>query len=145
MGTSSSPANPAGEKPTAGIATALVLGVLSIVWAAQRGPMHSQEMQDANVLFNTLIISGNAVLLILALLSLWGQRWAHARIRGLSAAMIIALCVAMLLLWRTGTQLMEPRSAAESAVVAGLILAGTAMHATPWILYLRLFRRSRYP
>lgn len=144
MGTSSSPANLA-ERPTTGIATALVLGVLSIVWVAQRGPSHSQEMQDANALFNALIVVGNAVLLILALLSLWGHRWAHARIRGLSAAMIIAVCGAMLLLWRTAVALMQPQSAADSAAVAGLMLVATAMHAAPWILYLRLFRESRHP
>jgi hypothetical protein len=145
MGTSSSPANVAGERPTVGIATALVLGVLSIVWVARRGPGRSQEMQDANALFNALIVAGNAVLLILALLSLWGHRRAHARIRGLSIAMIVALCGAMLLLWRTGLSLMEPQSAAQHAVVAALMLAGTAMHAAPWILYLRLSRASRFP
>jgi hypothetical protein len=144
MGTSSSPAN-LEERPTTGIATALVLGVLSIVWVAQRGPSHSREMEDANALFNVLIVSGNAVLLILALLSLWGQRWAHARIRGLSIAMIVALCGAMLLLWNTGVSLMEPHTSAQYAVVAALILGGTAMHAAPWILYLRLFRKSRFP
>src|SRR5688500_8201890 len=73
--TSSSPANLA-EKPAAGIATALVLGVLSIVWVAQRGPSHSREMQDANALINALTVLGNAALLILALLSLWGHRGA---------------------------------------------------------------------
>jgi drug/metabolite transporter (DMT)-like permease len=144
MATSSSPANPA-ERPTAGIATALVLGVLTIVWVAQRDPPRSQEMQDANALFNALTVSGNAVLLILALSSLWGHRWAHARIRGLSAAMIAALCGIMLLLWHTIVSLTEPRSAAQYAIVAGLMLAGTALHAAPWILYLRLFRKSRYP
>jgi hypothetical protein len=91
MGTSSSPANLAG-RPTAGIATALVLGVLTILWVLLRDPASSREMQDANALFNALTVAGNAVLLILALLSLWGQRWAPARIRGLSAAMIIGLC-----------------------------------------------------
>jgi hypothetical protein len=144
MATSSSPANLA-ERPTAGIATALVLGVLTIVRAAQRDPARSQEMRDANALFNALTVTGNAVLLVLALLSLWGQRRAHARIRGLSAAMIVGLCGIMLLLWRTVVSLTEPRSAGQYAIVTGLMLAGTALQAAPWILYLRLFRKSRYP
>jgi hypothetical protein len=144
MGTSSSPANLA-ARPATGIATALVLGMLSIVWVAQRGPSHSREMEDANALFNLLIASGNAVLLILALLSLWGHRWAHARIRGLSIVMILAPCGAMLLLWRTGMSLMEPQSTAQYAAAAGIMLAGTAMHALPWILYLLLFHESRFP
>jgi hypothetical protein len=144
LGTSSSPANVAG-RPSAGIATALVLGVLTILWVMRRDPARSREMQDANALFNALIVSGNAVLLILALLSLWGRRRAHARIRGLSAAMIVALCGATLLLWPMAVSLTEPRSAAEYAIVAGLVLGGTAMQAAPWILYLRLFRKSRFP
>jgi hypothetical protein len=41
-------------RPTAGIATALVLGVLTIVWVLQRDPARSQEMRDANGLINAI-------------------------------------------------------------------------------------------
>ncbi|WP_420130047.1 hypothetical protein [Longimicrobium sp.] len=128
----------------AGIATALVLGVLTIVWVAQRGPSHSREMQDANALVNLVHVLGNAALLILALLALWGHRGAAARIRGLSVAMIVALCGAMLVMWRTAADRAgpEPESA---AVIAAVTLISTLIQVTPWLLYLRLFRKARHP
>lgn len=132
------------EKPIAGIATALVLGVLTIVWVAQRDPASRPEMQDANALVNAVHMLGSAALMILALLSLWGHRRASARIRGLSAAMIAVLCGSMLLLWRTSAELADPERTPAWLLVA-VALFSTAIQVAPWLLYLFLFRRSRYP
>jgi drug/metabolite transporter (DMT)-like permease len=143
MATSSSPAN-LGERPTAGIAAALVLGVLTIVWVVQRDPASSPEMRDANALINAIHVLGNAALLVFALLSLWGHRGANARIRGLCGVMITALCGAMLLLWRTSADLADPERTPDW-LLAAVALFSTAVQIAPWLLYLRLFRASRHP
>ncbi|HYR09573.1 MAG TPA: hypothetical protein VEQ60_17495 [Longimicrobium sp.] len=133
-----------GERPTAGIATALVLGVLTIVWAVLRDPASRPEMRDANALINAIHVLGNAALLVFALLSLWGHRGASARIRNLCGAMIAVLCGAMVLLWRTSADLADPERT-PAWLLAGVALFSTAMQIAPWLLYLRLFRKSRYP
>ena len=58
--------------------------------------------------------------------------------------MIVAPCGAMLLLWRTSAHLADPERT-PAWLLAGVALFGTAMQIAPWLLYLRLFRASRYP
>ncbi|HEU4881315.1 MAG TPA: hypothetical protein VFT45_03690 [Longimicrobium sp.] len=111
---------------------------------AQRDPARSPEMRDANALINAIHVLGNAALLILALLALWGHRGAAARIRGLSGAMIAALCGAMLLLWRTLADMSSPADE-PAGLIAGVAVISTVLQIAPWLLYLRLFRKSRDP
>ena len=102
----------------AGTATALVPGVLTILRVVQRDPASRPAMQDANALINTIHVPG-------------------------SAAMIAALC-GMLLLHRTAAELADPERTPAWLLVA-VTLFGTAVQVAPWVLYLYLFRRSRYP
>lgn len=82
----------------AGIVTALVLGVLMIVWVLRREPSAVPEMRAASSVVNAIHVVGNVALLIGALLSLAGHRAANAGVRVLSILMVAAIAGAMLLL-----------------------------------------------
>ena len=141
-------AAPAAEKPMAGIVTALVLGVLMIIWVLRREPGRTEEMREVNSLINTIHTLGNAALIIGALLSLSGHRAANRGVRVLSMLMIAALCGAMLMAWNVVASLAARELSGEPNATAllGLITAiSTAFQVAPWLLYLYLFRGSRYP
>jgi hypothetical protein len=134
------------EKPMWGIVTALVLGVLGIVDAMGREPPASEAMRNVSFVVGTVHTTGNAALIIFALLSLAGRRAAHRAVRALSVGMIIVTCATMLLAWRVavglGVDEAEPMS---RGVLAGAAALTTLFQAAPWMLYLFLFRSSRYP
>lgn len=140
-------AAPGPEKPMAGIVTALVLGVLMIIWVLRREPARSAEMRDVNSVVNAIHTLGNTVLIIGALLSLAGHRAGNRMVRTLSILMIPAICGVMLLAWDTVTMLVEPKvDEPNAAALLGVITAiSTAFQVAPWLLYLYLFRKSRYP
>lgn len=134
------------EKPMWGIVAALVLGVMWIVDAMGREPAASEAMRNVSFAVSTAHTTGNAALIIFALLSLAGRRVAHRAVRALSVVMIIVTCATMLLAWRVavglGVDEAEPMS---RGVLAGAAALTTLFQAAPWMLYLYLFRKSRYP
>jgi hypothetical protein len=131
----------------AGIVTALVLGVLMIVWVLRREPSAVPEMRAASSVVNAIHMVGNVALLIGALLSLAGHRAANAGVRVLSILMVAAIAGAMLLLWGAMGPVLSREPAGENGrALLGLVTAmSTAFQVAPWLLYLYLFRRSRYP
>jgi hypothetical protein len=141
------PAVPAPHKPMAGVVTALVLGVLMIVWVLGREPARSDEMRDVNSVVNAVHTLGNTVLIIGALLSLAGHRAGNRVVRTLSVLMIPAIIGTMVLAWGTIASLTAREFGDRDASgVLGLITAiSTLIQVAPWLLYLYLFRKSRYP
>jgi hypothetical protein len=86
---------------------------------------------------------GCTALLIGALLSLAGQRMGNAVVRGTSWVMIGVLGWVVLMAWRHA----GPELTAEfgSGMVVPLMLVLTAFMLGPWLPYLFLFRKSKYP
>jgi len=134
------------QKPMPGIVTALVLGVLSIVWLMQRNEPATPEAQDVATIVNTVHMLGTIVLIIGALLALAGHRAAHGMIRGLSFVMIVAICVAMRVVWNVTAPLLgETEGEVGRGLLGGIVVISTVFQLSPWMLYLYLFRKSRYP
>lgn len=144
------PASPAAyaapDRPMAGIVTALVLGTLLIIWVLRREKASTEEMQSVNTLINTVHTLGNAALLIFALLSLQGHRAANGMVRTLSVGMVLAICGFMLVAWGVARDMLTQADAGSSrGFVGAVVVISTLMQVAPWLLYLYLFRRSRYP
>lgn len=142
MRASSSSLNP--EKPTWGIAAALVLGALTLADVLDWEPAGPAALRRVSTVANGAHVLGNAALILCALLSLGGERRAHAVVRGLSLGMMIVICAAMLASWRLGA-LATSGARDEAGPFALVVLGATAFQVAPWALYLYLFRRSRYP
>lgn len=122
-----------------------MLGVLALVWVVQRAPVRIEEMRDVNAAIDTVHVMGNTALLVLALLALNGERRGHGLVRALSGVMIAALCVAMLLAWKVSSAYAAAYGEAAAGILGGVVLISTVIQVGPWLLYLRLFRTSRYP
>ena len=130
----------------AGIVTALVLGMLTMVWVIRREPVHTEEMLDVGSFINTVHTLGNAALLIGALLSLAGHRAGNGMVRTVSLLMIPAVCVGMLMAWDvTAPVIAQEHGDTGRGLLGAMVALSTALQLAPWLLYLYLFRSSRYP
>jgi hypothetical protein len=140
-------AAPAPAKPMAGIVTALVLGVLHIVWALGRDPASTERAREVNSLIDGVHTLGNAALIIFALLSLSGHRAANGMVRALSVMMMLAICGCMLLTWDVAEDMLAQGNTPPGAggFVGAVVVVSTAIQVAPWLLYLYLFRKSRHP
>jgi hypothetical protein len=140
------PREPEAEKPMWGIVTALVLGVMGIIQAMDRPEPPSEAMRNVSFVVSTLHMTGNAALIIFALMSLAGQRAAHRAVRALSVGMIILICATMLLAWRVvvGLNAGDPQPLSPGLLM-GAAAVTALFQAAQWLLMLFLFRRSRYP
>lgn len=147
MDPAASPVPPA-DRPMAGIVTALVLGVLTIAWVLQRDEPATPQAEEVGSLFDAVHMLGNVVLVIAALLALAGRRAAHGWIRGLSAVMILAICGSMVVVWSVAeTMIAEspPLPEGGRGMLGAIFILSTVFQLVPWMLYLYLFRSSRYP
>lgn len=140
-------AAPAADRPMAGIITALVLGVLLIVWVLGRDPATTERGREVNSLINTVHTLGNAALIIFALLGLSGHRAANRMVRALSVAMLLAIGGCMLLAWDLARDMLAGADTPDGSggFVGAVVAISTAIQLAPWLLYLYLFRTSRYP
>jgi hypothetical protein len=130
----------------AGIVAALVLGTLFILWVLRRVNTATVPMQQVNSLINDVHLLGNAALIGFALLSLQGLRAANRMVRVLSGGMVVAICGAMLMGWGvTADVLAQADAGASRGFVGAVVVISTLMQVAPWLLYLYLFRKSRYP
>jgi drug/metabolite transporter (DMT)-like permease len=139
------PFTAARAKPVAGIVVACVLGVLTLLWALGVSPSASPQAVEAREMSNAVHTLGSVLLLIGALMSAAGHRWGNRVVRATSWLMVV-LVPMMLLAARevlAERALIEGRTLVEGFgwVVAVAMVVGLA----PWLLYLFLFRRSKYP
>lgn len=143
------PAVPDADKPMAGIVTALVLGVLMIIWFLLRDEPSTPEGEEVATLINAVHMLGNTVLIIAALLALAGRQAAHGWIRSLSVVMLLAIPGSMLVAWNIAVAMIAAESATfpegGRGMLAAIFILATLMQLVPWMLYLYLFRKSRYP
>lgn len=130
-----------------GIVAALVLGLMTVLWALRRDDASVPEgLRDVSSVMTAVHLGGNAALVILALMASTGQRAVHAMIRSLSVMMIVGICGVMVAMWYAGAPaLAEASGEASRGFVAGVMVFSTLFQAAPWLLYLYLFRESRYP
>lgn len=136
------------DKPMPGIVTALVLGVLTIVWMLLRDEPATPQAEEVGSLVTAVHMLGNVVLVIAALLALAGRRAAHGWIRSLSVVMILAICGLMVVVWSiVETVIAEspPLPQGGRGMLGAIFLLSTVFQLAPWMLYLYLFRSSRYP
>ncbi|HSU13861.1 hypothetical protein [Longimicrobium sp.] len=138
----SAPVGPAAQpKPIAGIVIACVLGVLTLVWA--HGHAENPANEDTRQMSNAVYSFGYVLLMIGALMSLGGHRWGN-RIARAACWITIPLLVILFLVIR---QDLLARHAGEGLRpgVGAFLLAVMGFSLCPWLLYLYLFRKSRYP
>lgn len=137
--------SPAPRKPVAGIVVACVLGVLMLVWAHGKSTSTSPELVETREMSNGVYTLGCVLLLIGALMSAAGHRWGNRIVRFASWTMIVLVSM---LTWVIRSTLVD-RAAAQGRPLTPGFGAAVALFAvvglTPWLLYLFLFRRSRYP
>lgn len=130
-------------KPMAGIVAALVIGGLTLFGALQPvdAKLHEQ-FGSAATLPKSLYAVGCLALIVGALLSLAGHSYGNRVVRVTSMLMLPALVVLMLVLRR----MLEETGAGNSPdYVAILVTVLGVISALPWLLYLYLFRKSKYP
>jgi di/tricarboxylate transporter len=140
-------ASPAAPRPLAGIVTACVLGGVTLAWTLlPREPAATEWGPDVQNVSNGVHLLGCTALLIGALLSLAGQRVGNRIVRGTSWLMIVAVLGLMLMTWRLASMGAEAELGENAAAVLGGVALVTALFGiAQWVLYLYLFRRSRYP
>ncbi|HEU4883930.1 MAG TPA: hypothetical protein VFT45_16845, partial [Longimicrobium sp.] len=134
------------KKPMAGIVAALLLGVTSLVI----GLMFITDEYDAEVqrlqwAGKAVHVLGNLPLLAGALMSLAGNARGNRVVRATSKGMVVVILALLLWTWIV----LAGRGPADGDIGkrswAPLILFFAAIGTAPWLLYLFLFRKSRYP
>jgi Ca2+/H+ antiporter len=134
------------SKPMAGIVTAMLLGVLSIVLAAlfpvdRYTPLDVRQVQwflkGAHVLGNVALLAG-------VMMSLGGQPRGNRVVRAVSRATILLLLLSMGVLW-TVLGRHTHMDGGPDMNWTPLVITVAVILTAPWLLYLFLFRKSRYP
>ena len=132
-------------KPIAGIATVFVLGTANLVWALLPArTTGSTTAADLATISRGLQTLGNMGVIVGALMALLGNRAGNRVVRTTSWLMIplqLLLVCAMAVLLNDIPATADPR--VRGAVVA-LVALGLVLATAPWLLYLYLFRKSRY-
>jgi len=139
------PAAAAAPKPVAGIAVAGVLGVLTIVWALGRTGASSAGVAETREMSNAVHMLGCTLLLIGAGMSAAGHRWGNRVVRATSWLMIVLVAMLVLVIRSdlAGRALAEGRS--PPAGLGWVVALAMVVGLFPWLLYLYLFRKSKYP
>ncbi|HET7462491.1 MAG TPA: zinc ribbon domain-containing protein [Longimicrobium sp.] len=138
-------APPAPRKPVAGIVVACVLGVLMLLWAHGKSTSTSPEVVEVREMSNSVYTLGCVLLLIGALMSAAGHRWGNRIVRGTSWMMIVLVSMLTIVIRST---IMDRAAAQGRATTPGFGAAVVLLFVvglTPWLLYLYLFRKSKYP
>jgi drug/metabolite transporter (DMT)-like permease len=132
-------------KPVAGIVVACVLGVVTLLWARGTSPSSSPQAVQAREMSNAVHMLGSVLLLIGALMSAAGHRWGNRVVRASSWLMIVLVPMMSLAAWELLTEraLIEGRTPMEG--LGWVAAVTTVITLAPWLLYLFLFRRSKYP
>jgi hypothetical protein len=134
------------DKPMLGIAAALLLGLPSLVVAVAAVPdAYDAAMRPVQWAGKAVHLLGNLPLVAGALMSLAGNARGNRVVRATAKVMIPVILV--LLIW--GWVALAGRGMGDGDVGetnwAPLILLFAVIGTAPWLLYLYLFRGSRYP
>lgn len=134
-------------RPMAGIVIACVLGVVTLLWALMPGePAATEWGADAKKVSQGMHVLGCSALLIGALLSLAGQRVGNRIVRTTSWLMIVAVLGLALLSWRLASSGAEADLGENATAILGGVAAVSALIGiAQWVLFLYLFRGSKYP
>jgi hypothetical protein len=141
------PAAPATlPKPVAGIATVLVIGGAGLIWSMM--PAHPKDPNsvyaDLAVVSRGLSTLGNSAAIIGALMAAMDHRAGHKLVRVTAWLMIPAMLLLILLGWSLLGQKPEMAEAGAPALLAAFMVALVVIATAPWLLFLYLFRKSRY-
>jgi hypothetical protein len=135
----------AADKPMAGIVTAMLLGVPSIVLAVlfPVDRYTSLDVRQVQWLLKGAHVLGNAALLAGVMTSLGGHPRGNRVVRAVSGAMILVLLLAIGVLWTVLGRHTYVDGGPERNWTS-LIVTVAVILTAPWLLYLFLFRKSRY-
>jgi hypothetical protein len=128
-------------KPIAGIVVAGVFGVLTLLWA--HGDAENPANEDTRQMANGVYTLGYVMLLIGTLMSLGGHRWGN-RIARAACWITIPLVIILFIVVRQELMLRHAGEAPQPGIQA-VLWAVLGFSLLPWLLYLYLFRKSRYP
>ena len=139
-------ATPGLPKPVAGIATVLVLGGAGLIWAMMPDHPKDPDSLAASLAVvskgvNTL---GNSAAIIGALMAAMNHRAGHRVVRAAAWTMMPLLLLFVLIAWTVMSDNPVVNTADRSAIVAGVMALLAVVAVTPWLLFLYLFRVSRY-
>ena len=134
------------RRPVAGIVTAVLLGVLSIILAVLFPVDRSTpvDVKQVQWLLKGAHLLGNAALLAGVMMSLGGSPRGNRAVRAASKTMILLLLLAMGVLWTVLGRHTYVDGGPELNWTS-LVFTITLILTAPWLLYLYLFRKSRYP
>lgn len=130
----------------AGIVTALLLGVPSLAVAVLAVPdAYDAEMRPVQWTGKAVHLLGNLPLVAGALMSLAGNARGNRVVR--AAAKVMIPVILLLLIWAWAVLAGKGPADGDTGAPnrAPLILLFAVIGTAPWLLYLYLFRRSRYP
>jgi FtsH-binding integral membrane protein len=136
-------AAPAPPKPIAGIVIACVVGLPTLIWSLLPGDPTTADLGPAQGMSRGVHMFGCTALLIGAMLSLAGHRRGNAVVRGTSWVMIAVLGAILLMILPRASAELTPEFGSGYVVPFMIIMTGFMLG--PWLLYLYLFRRSKYP
>jgi hypothetical protein len=128
----------------AGIVTAIVLGAVTLAWTLRaREAPSSDWAADMRQLSDAVHLLACSALLCGAGLSWARHRMGNALVRTTSWGMILVTLGMMVVGWMQ----IAPQMAGDRAAgwLAGLLVLGALFGSAQWMLYLYLFRKSKYP
>lgn len=135
----------AAPKPIAGIVVACVLGMLTLVWALGPSAGAAAAKSETREMSNGVHALGCTLLLIGAGMSAAGHRWGNRVVRATAWLMLVLVTVLVLVV---RSELADRALAEGRPPVPGfgwVVALVMAVGLFPWLLYLFLFRRSKYP
>lgn len=132
--------------PLAGIVTAVLLGVLSIVLAVLFPVDRSTpvDVKQVQWFLKGAHLLGNAALLAGVMMSLGGNSRGNRAVRAVSKTMILVLLLSMGVLWTVLGRHTYVDGGPELSWTS-LVFTVAVILTAPWLLYLFLFRKSRHP
>jgi hypothetical protein len=142
--TATDPAAP--PKPIAGIATVLVLCGYAVLRVLIPRPVQSTnpDVLDFRAVANGITLFGNSVAIIGALMAMMGQRAGNRVVRLASAAMIPLTLVMVAMAWAIMRDIPDADTTERRGALVALTGVAALFALAPWLLFLFLFRRSKY-
>lgn len=134
-------------RPMAGIVIACVLGVATLVWGLLPGePLQTETAEWMDALSRAVHVLGPIAVICGALLSLAGRRVGNVVVRATSRAAIAVLVLMMAMAYPAAARSMYIQyNDTRPGYLLPMMALMTLILVAPWLLYLFLFRTSKYP
>jgi lysylphosphatidylglycerol synthetase-like protein (DUF2156 family) len=131
----------------AGIVIACVLGVVMLAWALLPAEPPQTEIGEAmNAVSRAVHLLGPIAVICGALLSLAGRTVGNVVVRATSRVMIAVVVGMMAMVYPAAARSMYIQyNDTRAGYLVPIMIVLTLIMAAPWLLYLFLFRRSKYP